>query len=112
MCDIDPLSQAVQCTKEALELYYRSDSVDQLVTFSSNITWVDVFKSAERARARNDQEDMTVMHSAKPNSPRKQSRKLRRSRTPSILHTLDYAPSEMYIGIICHGLNFIFDVSM
>lgn len=30
---------------------------------------------------------------------------------PAVVHKLDYAPDEMYIGIICQGLKFIFDVS-
>lgn len=121
-CNIDLPSEAIQITKGALELYYSSDPADQLVTFSSNITWDDVTKTAKEARVRENQKNTTwdtVTHTAKKAKASYNSkgplRKLGRSLgdiAPAIVHKLDYAPDEMYIGVVCHGLKFLFDVSI
>jgi hypothetical protein len=86
------------------------------------VTWDDVFETAKEARARENQKDATwdnVTHHVKKakasyNSKRP-VRKLGRSFrniAPAIVHKLDYAPDELYIGVVCHGLKLIFDVSL
>jgi hypothetical protein len=102
-------------------LYYSSNPADQLVKFSSRITWDDVSRSAKEARATENDRNITwdaVTHTAKKATASYNSkghlRKLGRSFgniAPAIVHKLDYAPDEMYIGVVCHGLKLVFDVS-
>jgi hypothetical protein len=117
---IDFSRDAIQLTKGALELYYSSGPTE--ITFSSNVTWDDVSRTAKEAREdQNDQKNPTldnVIHRLDRTKAEYSSKgrlhKFGRSFgdiAPAIVHKLDYAPDEMYIGIICQGLKFIFDVS-
>jgi hypothetical protein len=109
-CDVDLPSDAVQFTKRALELYYDSDPTNQLVTFSSTVTWDDVSKTAAEARQEH-QNDTTLgsvvnrVKQAKADySSKGRLHKIGRSLgdiAPAIVHKLDFAPDQMYVNTIC-----------
>ncbi|KAG9529807.1 hypothetical protein KCU93_g3194, partial [Aureobasidium melanogenum] len=108
---------ATQLAKKALELYYNSDPTNQPITFSPEVTWDDVFSAAKEARALDNQNSReTVMQKAKVSyNSKERLRKLGRSIedvAPAIVHELDFAPDEMYIGVVCQGLKFVFDVAI
>jgi hypothetical protein len=118
-CKVDLIRDAIQLTKEALELYYNSDP--KHVTFSSNATWDDVSQTSKEARIRqNKKKDntwnsiMDTMKNAKADYGSKgRLRKAGRSLgdiAPAIVHKLDFAPDQMYVNIVCQGLKFVFDV--
>ena len=111
-------SNATQLAKRALELYYNSDPTNKPVVFSPNVTWDDVSSTAKEARALDNQQGKlweTAMQKAEASYNSKgRLRKLGRSIgdvAPAIVYKLDFAPDEMYIGVVCQGLKFVFDVS-
>jgi len=118
--NIDVSSDAIQLTKEALELYYSFDPPG--ITFSRNVTWDDVSQTARKAREDQDNQKTLSPNNVVHRLDRAKADYLSKGRlhnfgrslgdiAPSIVHKLDYAPDEMYIGIVCQGLKFIFDVS-
>jgi hypothetical protein len=116
-CDVDLPSDAVQFTKRALEMYYDSDPANESVLFSPKATWNDVFESARLAR-QEDQKGSIVDRLKQARVSYDSKGRLHRigrkfgDIAPAIVHKLDYAPDEMYIGVVCQGLKFVFDVSL
>lgn len=116
--DADLSSNATQLTKKALELYYNSDPTNQPITFSPNVTWNDVYRTAKEARALDNQQgkpwEIAIQKAEASYSSKGRFRKLGRSIgdiAPAIVHKLDFGPDEMYVGVVCQGLKFVFDVS-
>ncbi|KAH0174529.1 hypothetical protein KCU67_g712, partial [Aureobasidium melanogenum] len=109
----------IQFAKKALELYYNSDPTNQPVMFSPKVTWNDVSSAAKEARALDDQKDKawdSAVQKAKASYNSKgRLRKLGRAigdTAPAVVHVLDFAPDEMYIGVVCQALKFVFDVAI
>ncbi|KAG9658480.1 hypothetical protein KCU95_g9428, partial [Aureobasidium melanogenum] len=110
---------ATQFAKRALELYYSSGPTNQPVTFSPKVTWNDVFGAAKEARALDDQKakswDSAMQQAKASYNSAGRFRKLGRSigdAAPAVVHVLDFGPDEMYIGVVCQALKFVFDVAI